>query len=439
MTVKQQIGQLFIVGFNDTKVNSHIETLIKDYHVGNVILFERNCHNPKQTFELVQHLQRLALEHNGVPMFIAIDQENGMVIRISEGVCVFPSNMAQAIGASLDEIYQMAKYTGEMLNALGINYDFAPSLDVNNNKDNPIIGIRSFGEDSKTVAAAGVKCIKGFQDAGILATAKHFPGHGDTSVDSHLALPVISHTKQRLNEVELYPFKEAIKAGVKSIMTTHIRFLTYDDKFPATLSKKVLTELLREQLGFRGIIVTDCLEMKAIDDTYTVQKAAPMAINAGADLVCISHQERLQKKALVETEKMFAESEFLQYRIVDSCKRIVAEKAKLNITKFLDSTFEEIEDKLNPPEAIELAKKVSKASVEFVKQSQKMPLIGQKILVIATDSRGINGADGQWYIPNFATYLKDNILNNEITAHKIELNPDKDTIRKLVAMAKDFD
>ncbi len=439
MTVKQKIGQLFMVGFDSTTVNSHIETLIRDYNVGNVILFERNCKTPQQTFKLVQDLQRLAIKHNGVPMFIGIDQENGMVVRISDGVCQFPTNMAQTKGASLDEIYHMAKYTGEMLGALGINYNLAPCLDINNNKSNPIIGIRSFGEDSETVATAGVACIDGFQSSGIIATAKHFPGHGDTSVDSHLALPVISYTKKRLNEVELYPFKVAIKAGVKSIMTTHIRFMTYDDKFPATLSQKVLTDLLRVQLGFKGLIITDCLEMKAIDDTYSVEKAAPMAIKAGADIICISHTQKLQTKALIETIDQFGSSEILQKRVISSCHRIIAQKSKLNIKNFLERQFEDIESVLNPQEAIDLAKRVSKDSVDIIQQRQSLPLAAKKILVIAPNSRGLNGADGQWHIPNFASFVKNNVVNNDITAVKIENQPTKADIRELVNKTKEFD
>lgn len=200
MTLKQKVGQLFMVGFDDTKINSHIENLIKDFNVGNVILFERNCKTPEQILKLIQNLQKLAIKYNGVPMFIGIDQENGMVTRIGEGVCTFPGNMAQANGATEEEIYQVAKYTGEMLEALGINYNLAPSLDINNNPNNPIIGIRSFGENPETVTNMGLACIKGFQDAGIISTAKHFPGHGDTAIDSHLTLPCIPHSKERLKK-----------------------------------------------------------------------------------------------------------------------------------------------------------------------------------------------------------------------------------------------
>ncbi|ONI45175.1 hypothetical protein AN641_04525 [Candidatus Epulonipiscioides gigas] len=437
MNLKQKIGQLFMVGFDGTEVNAHIENLIKNYNVGNIILFERNCKNPAQILKLTQDLQKLAMKYNGVPLFIGIDQENGMVIRISEGVCAFPGSMAQTNGATEAEVYQVAKYTGEMLEALGINYNLAPSLDINNNPDNPIIGVRSFGEDAQTVSKMGCACIKGLQDAGIIATAKHFPGHGDTAIDSHLSLPYIPHDKERLEKIELYPFKEAIKMGVKSIMTTHIIFPVYEQTHPATLSKNILTELLRNQLGFNGIIITDCMEMKAIDETYTAIKASTMAIEAGADIVCVSHSENIQIACLEETLKQSEQYTLLMDRIEKSCKRILSEKSTINIEEFLNRNISEIEFKLKPKLAIKLAKKISKNSIKIINKDINLPIKNNKVLIIAPDSRGINGADGMWYIPNFGMYAIEKKKNAD--AIRIETNLSDEIIMEIVTSSKYYD
>lgn len=436
MILKQKVGQLFIVGFDDTKINSHIENLIKDFNVGNVILFERNCKTPEQILKLIQNLQKLAIKYNGVPMFIGIDQENGMVTRIGEGVCTFPGNMAQANGATEEEIYQVAKYTGEMLEALGINYNLAPSLDINNNPNNPIIGIRSFGENPETVTNMGLACIKGFQDAGIISTAKHFPGHGDTAIDSHLTLPCIPHSKERLEKVELYPFKAAIDAGVKSIMTAHIIFPAYEPVYPATLSPLVLTNLLRQDLGFHNLIITDCMEMKAISDTYTTQQASVMAIAAGADIVCISHTEKLQREALEETLIQAEQNMKLQAKIDTAADRILSIKKVLNVDEYLKRNIADIANKLNPPAAIKLAKKISKNAIKVIEQGISLPIDPGKLLIIAPDSRGLTGVDGLWYIPNFASYAAEHVIADSI---KLESDLSIKSINEIIQKSQIYD
>src|SRR2546421_1208863 len=258
MTLEEQIGQLLMVGFWETTPSQEVIDLIKNYHVGNIILFSRNIGDARQVLELTQCLQRIAKEAgHRHPLLIAIDQENGLVQRLGEAATVFPGNMALgAIGS--DEIaYQVALATGRELQALGINMNLAPVIDVNNNPANPVIGVRSFGEDPHLVARLAAAMVKGYHDAGILSCLKHFPGHGDTTVDSHLALPTIPHTLQRLEEVELVPFRSGIEAGAPSVMIAHIHFpsLMQDKVLPATVSSAVISELLRKQLGYDGVII----------------------------------------------------------------------------------------------------------------------------------------------------------------------------------------
>ncbi len=298
LSLDEKIGQLLMFGFDGEDLNDHTIELIKKYKAGNVILFTRNIKNGEQLFKLNQNLQKLALEHIGIPLFIGIDQEGGMVTRIQQGATFFPGAMTIAANGSLDACYHVADKMGEELKALGINMNFAPVLDVNNNPKNPVIGVRSFSDDPEVVSAYGSAFIKGLQN-NVIATGKHFPGHGDTVVDSHLGMPKVDYGLDRLEKIEFVPFKRAIDEGLMAIMSSHIDFpaLTKDG-LPTTLSKDVMTHLLRDKLGFEGLIVTDGMQMKAIADHYGTVPASLMAVEAGVNIYCICHSRELQKESL---------------------------------------------------------------------------------------------------------------------------------------------
>ena len=301
MTLEEQLGQLFVVGFWGTTPSPEIIDLIQNYHIGGIILFSRNISDPQQVLELTESLQRSAKDAgHRHPLLIAIDHENGMVQRLGKAVTQFPGNMALGAIGSEQIAYAIAQATGRELKALGINMNLAPVVDVNNNPANPVIGIRSFGEDPLQVARLATATVKGYQAAGIISSLKHFPGHGDTAVDSHYALPTISSTLQRLEEVELVPFRSGIEAGAPSVMIAHIHFpsLMQDKVLPATVSSAVISELLRKQLGYDGVIISDCLEMKAIADTLGVERGAIMVLQASSDLVLISHHYTLQRAGI---------------------------------------------------------------------------------------------------------------------------------------------
>ncbi|MBU1143018.1 MAG: beta-N-acetylhexosaminidase, partial [Firmicutes bacterium] len=276
LTLEEKIGQLFMFGFDATDVNDHAIKLIKEYRIGNVILFARNIKTPEQVFKLNQNLQKLSLKELGIPLFISIDQEGGMVSRITSGATFFPGAMTIAATNDVHNAYLSGKYMGLELINLGINMNFAPVLDVNNNPKNPVIGVRSFSDQPKMVAEYGSAFIKGLQE-NVIATGKHFPGHGDTHIDSHLALPKVAYGMDRLNPVELVPFKHAIQNGIQAMMSSHIDFPALTENgLPTTLSKKCMTGFLREELGFEGLIVTDGMQMKAIQDNYTTVGASLM-------------------------------------------------------------------------------------------------------------------------------------------------------------------
>ncbi|WP_338587775.1 beta-N-acetylhexosaminidase [Paenibacillus sp. Y5S-9] len=300
LTLEQKVGQLLMCGFHGQHADEQITRLIRDYHVGGVIYFRRNVESIDQLTRLSAELQDMAAEAGALPLMISVDQEGGMVARIDqEGMTQVPGNMALGATGNPEYTLECAQILGRELKSIGIDMNLAPVVDVNNNPLNPVIGVRSYGEHAESVAAHGVAAITGYQSQGIAATAKHFPGHGDTAVDSHLGMVTVPHDRNRLEQMELLPFRKAIDAGVDAIMTAHVMFPSIEpEPIPATLSHKVLTGLLREEMGFEGIIITDCLEMHAISKPYGVAEAAVRAVEAGADLILVSHTLQDQVAAL---------------------------------------------------------------------------------------------------------------------------------------------
>lgn len=300
LSLEQRVGQMFMCGFHGQHADEQINRLIRDYHVGGVIYFRRNVESVDQINRLSADLQAIAAETGELPLIISVDQEGGMVARIDkEGVTQVPGNMALGATGNPEYTLECAQILGHELKSIGIDMNLAPVVDVNNNILNPVIGVRSYGENAESVAAHGAAAIKGYQSRGVAATAKHFPGHGDTAVDSHLGMVTVPHERNRLDQVELLPFRRAIEAGVDAIMTAHVIFPAIEpEPIPATLSRKVLTGLLREEMGFDGIIITDCLEMHAISKPYGVAEAAIRAVEAGADLILVSHTLQDQVSAV---------------------------------------------------------------------------------------------------------------------------------------------
>lgn len=439
MTLQQKIGQMLVAGFSGTELNDHIIKAIKDYHIGNVILFARNFKNPKQLYNLNKELQQLALKENGIPLFITIDQEGGMVTRITNGATFFPGNMALSAGGNEEDAYLYGKYCGEELKAMGINFNLAPVLDVNNNKDNPVIGIRSYGEDPERVSRLGLAYIKGIQENGIIATGKHFPGHGDTKVDSHLELSSVNHNVDRLEKVELYPFNEAIKNGIKAIMSAHVMFPAYEDrKLPATLSDKVLTGLLRNKLNFKGLILTDCMEMNAIDKYFGTIEAAAMAIKAGADMIFISHTEEKLIGALNKIMGKIEAREIEEDRINESVRRIMENKFKVDTEGFINSSFKDVEDIINNSEHKALAEKISNNSITIVRDNKLLPVkAGEEILIISTNAQAITGIDDSIEKRSINDYFQIEFPNCDTEI--ISLKPSKEQMELLLEKSKGKD
>lgn len=325
MELKKKVGRMMIAGFKGIEMTNEIKQLIHEYHIGGVILFGRNIGTPEEILALTSSLQMEAKAAGyATPLLVCIDQENGVVRRLGEGATIIPGAMLLGATGEAKHAHTAGLLTGKELKALGINWNLAPVVDVNNNPLNPVIGVRSFGEDASKVAAFAKESMKGMQQSGIATTLKHFPGHGDTSVDSHLDLPVIAHDMDRLHEVELLPFKKCIAAGADAIMTAHVYFPAFEpeENIPATLSKSVITGLLREELGFDGVITTDCMEMDAIAKGIGTVNGAVKAVEAGVDLVMVSHIHQLQEQSILKIVEAVEKGEISEERIDESVKRI---------------------------------------------------------------------------------------------------------------------
>jgi beta-N-acetylhexosaminidase len=288
--VRRHVGQLAIAGFAGTSIPPELRALAREFDLGGIILFARNVEAPEQVAELARSARALAQE---VPLWVSVDQEGGRVARLKAPFTEWPAMLT--LGRSGDEglARRFAGALAAELKAVGVTLDYTPVLDIHTNPKNPVIGDRALAEKAQDVARLGRAIIETLQAEGIAACGKHFPGHGDTSTDSHHELPVVEHPPDRLDAVELLPFRTAIDASVASIMTAHILIPALDEERPATLSPLVVDELLKRTMGYAGLVVSDDLEMKAISGKFGVPEATVRAIAAGCDavLMCGASQE----------------------------------------------------------------------------------------------------------------------------------------------------
>lgn len=339
LSIRERIGQVLCFGWQEgvssgSPLPEHARALVEQMHVGGVVLLGRNTHQPRRLQGTIAALQN----KSRIPLMVAIDQEGGPVCRLRAGVRQFPGSMALGATAgrardqarwrqAADLTYRQCLAQGRALQRIGINWNLAPVLDVNSNPLNPVIGTRSFGESPELVAHLGAAAVRGYRDAGILCCAKHFPGHGDTEVDSHHGLPVIRKATRELWQSELVPYR-ALSAGplLPAIMTTHIVFPALDPLHPATTSEQILTDLLRLQLGFSGLVVTDCLEMDAIARGMGTVAGAVAALRAGADMVMVCHTRTTQGEVAAAIESAVAGGTLSEHRLNEAVDRVLQAK-----------------------------------------------------------------------------------------------------------------
>jgi len=316
-------GQCLMIGFDGLSPSAEARQLLREQAVGGVILFARNIGDPEQLSALVVELQEIArAAGQETPLLIGIDQEGGRVARLREPWIEWPAMRLLGRVGSEELVRRLGGALAEQLAPCGIRLDFAPVVDVDTNPKNPVIGDRSFGDDPALVARLGAALISGLQASGVAACAKHFPGHGDTDRDSHLELPTIDHSPDRIESVELLPFRAALAADVASVMTAHVVVRALDERLPATLSPRVVRDVLREKMGFGGVVISDDLEMSAITKTWGPGSAAVRALAAGCDLLLMCHSADAQAEAHEALVKA-VEAEALPVKTIEDAARRV--------------------------------------------------------------------------------------------------------------------
>lgn len=431
MTLEEKLGQMIMPDFRMwqedgtkepsdlTEINSEVAEVIDKYDLGGVILFAENVKEISQTTTLIHDLQEVAIndKDGNLPLLITLDQEGGIVTRLGEGTNL-PGNMALGATRSEKSSYDAGYLIGRELNALGVNVDFAPVLDTNNNPENPVIGVRSISSNPELVGKLGKNIAKGIQDQGVAATAKHFPGHGDTSTDSHYGLPMVNKSIEELRETELKPFKIAIENGIDMIMTAHIQFPQIEkDTFiskkdgsqiviPATLSDDIITGILREEMGYDGVVITDAMNMKAISDHFGELESTKMAINAGIDIILMTtilrNNEDVKKLDYIVNGILdsIKSGEIKEEEITDSAERIVKLKIDRGIIDLknnnasLEEKIKKAKETVGSIENRNIERRIAEEAITIAKNEDNIlplnPKEGEKVLLIAPNESQIH-------------------------------------------------
>ncbi|MDQ0229287.1 beta-N-acetylhexosaminidase [Metabacillus malikii] len=324
MTLDEKIGQLMVIGFNSKQIDSHAKEMITDYNVGGIIYYDRNMETPAQVTELSNQLQKLALETDKqIPLLISIDQEGGQIVRMKEQVSPIPSQQELGKKGDANTVYETAVKNGQELKAMGIHVNFAPVLDLSDTDS------RSFGLDPNKAGMLGEKVIAGFTDAGITGTLKHFPGNGRSDIDPHHETSSVEADQLDLENNDIYPFKKMIDEVDNQTfftMVTHIKYPAYDKDNPASISPIIIGDLLREKLGYKGIVVTDDLEMGAVNKYFTYKDLGSSAVAAGADLLLVCHTLESQKEVIAGIKEAVANRKLSEERIDEAVTRILMYK-----------------------------------------------------------------------------------------------------------------
>src|SRR5574343_983154 len=360
LTDDERIGQLFMIDVWPMRDSTHyrdVEALVRDYKVGGLIFFKGF---PYRQATLSNYYQ----SKSKVPLLIGIDGEWGLSMRL-DSTPVYPRQMTLGASANPDLVYEMGLSIGSQCKRMGIHFNFAPDVDVNNNTNNPVINDRSFGENKYTVAKLGTAYAKGLQDMHIIASAKHFPGHGDTETDSHYGLPVIKADRKRLDSLELFPFKKLIDEDVMSVMVAHLNVPSLDtSNLPASISKAIITDLLRNELGFEGIIITDALNMKGVADLFPPGEVAARALMAGNDILLFVENV---PASMAKIKEHILDSTITMQQIERSCKRVLLAKYWSGLNKYEPIELTNLTEDLNSGDAPEMITKAIKNSIIVAK------------------------------------------------------------------------
>ncbi len=330
MSLEDKLGQLMIVGLEGTSMQEDARAMIKEHKIGGFILYKNNIASASATVELLDELKTANLG-NPAPLWLSVDQEGGKVSRMPQEFISLPSAREVAARADLDYAYGIGEALGAQIGSLGFNMNFAPVLDIDSNPDNPVIGDRAYGSTPDSVIETGIAVMEGLQSQDVAAVVKHFPGHGDTSVDSHLDLPVVNKSLDELEAFELLPFVEAIQQQADAVMVAHLLIPALDEKLPASLSYAVITGLLRDKLGYDGVVMTDDMTMGGIVKHYNIGEAAVQSILAGSDIVLVGHDTQLQLQVLQALRASAQSGQLSEERIDESVYRVLKLKSRYSL------------------------------------------------------------------------------------------------------------
>ncbi|QFZ76227.1 glycoside hydrolase family 3 protein [Streptomyces fagopyri] len=415
MTLEEKVGQLFVM-----RVYGHSATapdqadidanlaelgvrtaaeLITRYRVGGIIYFTwaHNTRDPHQIAALSNGIQRVSLaQPRGLPVLISTDQEHGIVARVGKPATLFPGAMALGAGRSREDARTVGRLSGTELRALGIRQDYSPVADVNVNPANPVIGVRSFGADPEAVAGLVTAEVRGYRGAGVAATSKHFPGHGDTAVDSHFGFPVITHSRELWSDLDAVPFRAAIRAGIDSIMTAHIMVPALDPAGdPATLSRPILTGILREELGYDGVVVTDSLGMEGVRTKYGDDRVPVLALKAGVDQLLNPPSIDVAWHAVLDAVRG---GELTEARLDESILRVLRLKAGLGLLEDPYVSDAGVDRAVGTPAHLRAADRIAERTTTLlVNQRSLLPLsrrTHKNVLVVGADPASPSGTDG---------------------------------------------
>jgi beta-N-acetylhexosaminidase len=395
LTLEQKVAQMFMVSLYGSQMTDWGRDFLQTWLPGGVILFSSNAGTPESVTSLTNAFQQTVVNSGGLPLFIAVDQEGGIIAHLKDGFTTWPVPMLVTATGDTALAVQVGQGIAQELRAVGVNMNLAPVADLLTNPDNPVIGRRAFGSDPQLTGQMVAAFIDGMQTEGVIATAKHFPGHGDTVSDSHLSLPVIDYDRQHLESVEFVPFEKAIDVGVESIMVAHIWFpaLEPQQNLPASLSPNVITKLLRGEMGYHGLVLTDALEMDAIDTVYGYDEAAVMAVQAGVDLITFGGHTGLetQASAIQAVIDAVQRGDISETRIDEAVRRIIDVKQRYDILDWQPLDVESASSRIDRAAHETLVSEVFQAGTTLVMDKyDRIPLtVDQSIAVIYPANRSL--------------------------------------------------
>jgi len=426
MTIDELIGQVIMIGLPGVQLDNKYLDFIKEFKIGNYILFSRNYDNTKQMQTFMQELYKHTLNITGSFPLVSIDQEGGMVVRLFKDV-TFPASPLTTSATSIDEApYKTGNIIGKDILKLGINLNLAPCLEINEELSNPLVNVRGYGATKEIVLKNAKAFVKGIQDSGALSCIKHFPGAGSSTKDSHLELPIIEESKEQLLNYNMYPFINLLESD--ALMTSHCLYKSFDE-LPSTLSKILLTDVLRNQIGFQGLIISDGMEMKAIADTYGIGNGCVKALNTGCDILLLCHEYSEQREAFEYVKKAVEEGTLSIELLKEKVNRIniAKEKVKEGLIKYFND-----KDYVIIKEEHELMQSIVDESYTLIKG--KAPYIDENTLIIASNAKVASIVEDEFDERNLVKSLKKSFPNNNV----IKFNNNSNFVSDIISIVDKY-